>query len=393
MTPVRRRWAFGIVLAAVAALLIGFSTVYLLLILLILLGLSLISMGMIRVDARHLHLEITAATGIQVGEEAKISMRAVHSGRLFTARYIAVQMELYNKMFDTRFHQQFFLPLGEDGKLLDTGLEIVLCGETVLKCVRASVWDSTGLFTAQCTGFSETHVVCWPRRSELELVLPGSTAGQVYDEGRMQNRPGGNPSETFAVREYVPGDDIRAIHWKLSSKMETLFLREASEPLHYDVLLMPDLGYVQAGTAVSFQELDHAVSITVALGEALLRQGVSFCFAIPGKQGLLIKEVRDKREWTQLIAQWMGTTIPSQNGTGFHMFTSEHLEQSFTRLMIVSAGSYMEEVSGLGNHASVTVLNVSDKISVPVCSRFATDSETVQLPSRQLAGERYRIIC
>ena len=35
-----------------------------------------------------------------------------------------------------------------------------------------------------------------------------------------------DPSETQAIREYLPGDSIRSIHWKLSQKTDTLMVRE-----------------------------------------------------------------------------------------------------------------------------------------------------------------------
>lgn len=53
----------------------------------------------------------------------------------------------------------------------------------------------------------------------------------------MQNRKGSDASEMFDIRDYVPGDDIRTIHWKLSGKTDELIVRQASAPSHYNIAL------------------------------------------------------------------------------------------------------------------------------------------------------------
>ena len=82
----------------------------------------------------------------------------------------------------------------------------------------------------------------------------------------IQNRKGNDLSEIFDIREYVPGDDIRSIHWKLSSKTDTLILKEASDPSHYNVVILPDFGRKQLGETVSAREVNAAVGIGVAVG-------------------------------------------------------------------------------------------------------------------------------
>ena len=42
------------------------------------------------------------------------------------------------------------------------------------------------------------------------------------------------------MREYVPGDRIQKIHWKLSAKSDTLLVREDSQPLACAVVLLLD---------------------------------------------------------------------------------------------------------------------------------------------------------
>ncbi len=56
-------------------------------------------------------------------------------------------------------------------------------------------------------------------------------------------------SETFDIREYRPPTPA-SIHWKLSSKMDKLMVREASHPSNYDVFVLVDLGRAAEGGGV-----------------------------------------------------------------------------------------------------------------------------------------------
>lgn len=393
MTAAGRRTGFALLIAALAILLFFFSTTYLFWILLILLVLTAADAYLIRTDARRLELTAKASPGAQVGRSARITLSALRHGPLLAAGSVVVEMEICNLMFGTTRRQQFTLPLQSREKPLETSLDMDLCGETALRCVQAKVWDPMGLFCVDCTPFPESRTVCYPQQIGLELMLSRDTAGNANTEGLMQNRRGSDPSETFDIREYVPGDDVRAIHWKLSCKTDTLTLREPSEPSHYDVVLLPDLGLTQLSEDTTASERNSAAALTVELGEQLLMQGISFCFAIPSRQGLRLCEVTDRRALHRLLPQWLGLEIPAQSGVGLKFFLSEHYEQYFTRLLILSAGKYTQDIGGLEKRIGITVISTADDVSSPVYTRLGAGCEAIVLPSAQAHGERYKIVC
>ena len=186
---------------------------------------------------------------------------------------------------------------------------------------------------------------------------------------------------------------MRTIHWKLSCKTDELIVREASEPSHYDVALLPDLGLAQAGTDASAAELNSAAGLTLSMGEQLLDQGIPFCLAIPTRQGLHLCQVNDRRELHRALPQWLGLAVPAQGGTGLKLFLSEHLEQYFTRLLIVSAGKYSQDVGSLERRIGVTVVSTADNTDTPAYTVLSAGCQAVVLPCSQAQGDSYKIVC
>ena len=83
---------------------------------------------------------------------------------------------------------------------------------------------------------------------------------------RLRPRPGGGPGEDYDLRLYRPGDPLRSVHWKLSSKREALVVKEVLEPRRAAIVLT----YDHFGPP---EELDAALERLCALSRWLLARG------------------------------------------------------------------------------------------------------------------------
>ena len=75
-------------------------------------------------------------------------------------------------------------------------------------------------------------------------IAYGESTNMDSDEYSMK-KAGYDPSETFAIREYQPGDRIRQIHWKLTEKFDNLMVRDYGLPIQNTILLLLETGYAQ----------------------------------------------------------------------------------------------------------------------------------------------------
>lgn len=345
-------------------------------------------------DARRLRLELRAAPGGRAGQSLPVTLAVSGTEHFRTAGRVTVRVEVESVMFGETRQETLSFPLEDGVQQVSDSLHILLCGETRLHCAGVEVTDLMGLFRFRCADFPESWTVLYPPETQMELILSRETVGAAQTGGLMQNRRSSDTSEIFDIRDYVPGDDIRTVHWKLSAKTGSLIVRQASDPSHYDAARLPDLGLRQQGeTRPTAKELVRAVSVTVALGEGLLRQGTAFCMVIPIPQGLELHEVRSTRAFARFIPQWMGVRILAESGLGLHFFQTEHLESYFTRLLVVSAGRYAQDPGGLDRRCGVTVISCDGALEAPVYTALSPVWESVALPAKAGAGESFRIIC
>lgn len=88
-----------------------------------------------------------------------------------------------------------------------------------LRFLRA--YDCLGLFPIPLKQPKPARELVWPRPADPPVGLEALAAGL---EETDRNRGGG--SEEYSLRDYQPGDPLRSIHWKVSSKLDRLTIRQ-----------------------------------------------------------------------------------------------------------------------------------------------------------------------
>jgi hypothetical protein len=137
----------------------------------------------------------------------------------------------------------------------------------------------------------------WGEASTLwvrpRVVVPDAfTQGGAFDlEGVPSDQMSMSDLAFHALREYVPGDDLRNVHWRSSAKADTLLVRQyhESRSMHAAVVVDDDpLSYA------SRAEFETAISVGASLAIRAMTDGfdVDLCYGARvtqplGREGLL----------------------------------------------------------------------------------------------------------
>lgn len=387
----KNRLGYILSIVLMLGLVFFFSTPYLLCAAGIMAFLALLSGIVSGLECHRIAIRMELDTGTTGG--GKIPFRIVASVKKnpWFLRYLEVDIEKKNQMFQTTEQKRLLLSLAGAENSFEIWEPVPLCGEVEISCRSVRAYDYLKLFVRELEVPEPVSTVVYPQRKRLRVRLSKAAAGVPKDTGLIQNRKGNDPSEIFDLREYAPGDDIRSIHWKLSSKTENLILRQASDPVHYNTVLMPDFGQDQLEHKKAADQMNAVMGYAIALGEELLRQRVVFGVALPTTQGLKLYEVQSEQEFQRMIALWLGLPLQEMSGTGLRYFEMNHMEERFTKLLLFTAGDDMPDAGVLNGKINVSVIAATETDRVKASS--AGTCERIELPTEQKTGECEQIIC
>lgn len=115
------------------------------------------------------------------------------------------------------------------------------------------------------------------------VLLRGAAAGVLRDlEGQTLRTVSDNDMNFHALREYVPGDDMRSIHWKSSARNQHLMVRQFEDTRRTHTALLLETDQARWADEDSFE---LGVSVFASLGVNTIRGGMERSF-FAGNQSL-----------------------------------------------------------------------------------------------------------
>lgn len=116
------------------------------------------------------------------------------------------------------------------------------CGEISVYLVEYYVYDWIGCLYLKKKTNDVKKIEILPETHLLMTEIQRTTREFIADsEVYSDSEKGDDLSEIYQVREYVEGDPIHDIHWKLSAKTDNLLIKEHGKPLGCVVLIWIDL--------------------------------------------------------------------------------------------------------------------------------------------------------
>ena len=147
-----------------------------------------------------------------------------------------------NSLSGEKQEQILFVPVNAHSEqTAEYRLRSRYCGQVTARLTQLCYYDPLGIFTVrQKPDFhAETFVI--PRVHLIDAAVDTTAAAATESSSYSEEKPGGDPSEIFDVRAFRSGDRLRSIHWKLSSKLDELMVKEFSLPTDSEVLLLIEL--------------------------------------------------------------------------------------------------------------------------------------------------------
>ena len=248
---------------------------------------------------------LTGTSCARKGEAIPLQL-AVWNATPFSSGRVQARLTVVNTFTGQREEERFSFTAGPRRQVFQHQLSSRTCGRVVCQVDRLWACDYLGLFALPVRRPRGLSATFWPTVYPLELEVRESSIPDSEGERYSQKKPGDDPTELFALRDYREGDRLSRIHWKLSQKMGRTLVKELGLPLSDHLLFLLDLN---GGGLEADLLLDALASLSSALTEGEHAHRVAFWDG--AAQKLQCREVTQPEDllplWQEVLAAGSGS--------------------------------------------------------------------------------------
>jgi hypothetical protein len=159
---------------------------------------------------------------------------------------------------------------------------------------KMKVCDFLGLFSLSKNINNEKSGLIYPEIYEVKIDMQHQAEINGDGEHYSQTKRGQAVNDIFALREYIPGDEMRKIHWKLSAKQSKLIVRDFGLSLNYPILLLLEI--FNNRNENSDKVLDACVKTLVSISQSLIEKGIchNIAWYDSASERLIVKEIESE---------------------------------------------------------------------------------------------------
>lgn len=156
---------------------------------------------------------------------------------LFTAN---IEFHVENRFFPNNAIQNLAIPLSAKSSSIKIPVRTDKVGLVTLYLDKIIIHDYMYLIRKEFKPNLEVSVPVLPPKAN-ERDIPAITPQDGLDEFEESDYKGNVSSDVKEIREYRPGDRLQRVHWKLSAKLDDLFVKEMAHTSTLSIVLLPEL--------------------------------------------------------------------------------------------------------------------------------------------------------
>lgn len=203
-------------------------------------------------------------------------------------------------------------------------IELKHCGYIVAELKKLSLMDGFGFLGVGASPKANAKMSVMPDTFPMSVLVDMYSTKALDADAWSEYKKGEDYSELFALKEYAPGDSVKQIHWKLSSKLNKAVVKEGSFPENKSLLLFWDKNTSQTATMA-----DVMAEIVSTTAKELTEQGWQFCLAWSAGEQVLLEEVESSDDLMRVIPQMLKSGGGSRFEKGTAIFARSNYEKQF----------------------------------------------------------------
>jgi len=240
-------------------------------------------------------------------------MLTVENRSIIPASHIEVTIGIRNNLTGQEQHVSLDLSAAPGEKReLPFDFNSTYCGQFHFSCENLRVYDFLRLCGFRKTASTQIKRLMPPETFLMEITLRGNEVSLGGNEVFSVDRRGQDHTEPFRIRDYVEGDSIKNIHWKLSNKFDRYIVTDPSLELERSLLLIWDSGALPRGALPEVADAlaEAFVSVCLTLSNDDTPYSIAWQSADTGD--IVIKDIDGIDDVYDSIPEVMYTSVGEQ---------------------------------------------------------------------------------
>lgn len=352
-----KRIIYIIMLLATSAAFVVSNNGIALFLLVSLLVLPQISLCMLLVVYKTVRFELSVRESCIRGGTLQLTMRASAKPRFFIGS-VKVLVAIENTTFHKTEYKNFMInDLSFTSHVFDyNGAD---AGRICVKCDGLKLIGLFGVYSIKVKYpvFAEA-MVSPVLYDDIGITIGDRGSDTVFGDMSLPKK-GGDITEVYNVRDYVAGDSLSAVHWKLSGKFGTLKSKEFGTTDDRRRLILVDMSRSKYGNTATDEQLNGVLDVVVSISNALKGTGYTHSVGWFDNGAFESSEVNDSDSFVRMVGKLMSVKVNNGNEEGLFYLSRTTECSAFTKIIFVSPFVNCEEFKEVTD-VEVTAIEIGD---------------------------------
>lgn len=304
-------------------------------------------------------LECVMRSSCYAGQELPLELKLTRKNRVPLGS-VKIEIEIENVLYrETKTQALTFQPTEEKNQLYRYPLVLNDCGERKIRIRKIEYYDMAGIFRWVRHTEVEEKVLVYPPQLKTSLQMirrpETETSGEMYDPFRK----GQDNSEVSGLRAYMEGDSMGSIHWKLSSKVDELIIREFGYPSNYNTIVLCDMMMSADGHKISNACNNVVLAMTMHVSYSLLELNRAHNVVRIMNGEYQSVPVDSTKVYDEMALNYLCVPIQEEKNSGdaIYYFLRSNLVNEYTKMIYITAAYDEEAVKELSHRMDITVIH------------------------------------
>ena len=236
------------------------------------------------------------------------------------------------------------------------------CGNIKISIESVTCMDLFGLFQKTYYFDQEEEVLVYPRQVQLNALLHQNpetiTDGELYDP----EKHGQDVNEVSGLRSYVEGDSPRSIHWKLSSKINDLVVRQFGHPSNYHTLVLYQMSKEAEGIKISTELNNALAALCISLSYSMLEKNLEHQVGCMVDGEFYSNPVSSVSDHDQMVINLLCKPMePIKNSHDMvYQFLRRNLSAEYTKVIYITPEYDESSIKQLARAVDLTIIQVTE---------------------------------